>query len=107
MAVLKGKLALDVGALSEEVDDTIIPDGETWEVFEFQGVASYLDDTASCLVWDATGTPELLECTHGDGSFEPEFSCVGDGVKVLRISLQNDTNTGRVMSGKWKARKIS
>ena len=106
MAVIKDNLAADVGALSEETADTLIPDGETWEVFTFRGAAAYLDDTAACLIWDPDGTPELLACTHGDGEFEPEFSCVGDGTKVLRISLTNDTNTGRVLSGEWKARKI-
>ncbi len=107
MATIEGKLIMDVAALSEEVNDTIVPDGETWEIYEYVGAAAYLDDTASCLIWDATGTPEILECTHGDGNYEPEFQCVGDGVKVIRISLQNDTNTGRVMSGKWRARKIN
>jgi len=107
MAVINGKLVVDVAALSEEVADTVIPNGETWEVFNFRGAAAYLDDTAACLIWDPAGVPEILACTHGDGTFEPEFSCVGDGVKAIRISLQNDTNTGRVLSGEWKARKIS
>jgi hypothetical protein len=105
--VIKDKLALDVGALSEEVADTVIPNGETWEVFQFKGAAAYIDDTAACLLWDATGSPVLLACTHGDAEFEPEFSCVGDGAKVLRISLLNDTNTARVLSGEWQARRIA
>jgi hypothetical protein len=107
MAMIKGKLTLDVASLSEEVGDTVVPPGETWEVQKFQGAAAYLDDTASCLIWDAEGTPEILACTHGDAKFEPEFLCVGDGTKILRISLQNDTNTGRVLSGKWEAKKIN
>jgi hypothetical protein len=103
MAVIKDRLAVDVAALSEEVADTVIPDGETWEVFQFKGAAAYLDDTAACLLWDGV----LLSCTHGDAEFEPEQTCTGDGVKILRISLQNDTNTARVLSGEWRARKIS
>jgi len=107
MAVINNKLAIDVEGLSEEVADTVIPNGETWEIFNFKGAAAYLDDTAACLVWDPDGTPVVLACTHGDGDFEPEFSCAGDGVKVLRISLQNDTNTIRTLYGAWMARKIS
>lgn len=101
-----GRLFLDVAALSEEVADTVIPNGETWEVRRFQGIAAYLDDTAACLIWDPSGSNDLLGCTHGDTVLDFAFSCVGDGVKVLRISLQNDTNTARVLGAQWEARKL-
>jgi hypothetical protein len=106
MAVIKDNLAVEVAGLAEETADTVIPDGQVWEVFEFVGAAAYLDDTAACLIWDPAGSADLLACTHGDGTYEPEFACTGDGTKVLRISLQNDTNQPRVLSGSWKARRI-
>ena len=107
MAVETRALVAEVAALSEEIDDLIIPSGETWEVFAFTGAAAYLDDTAACLIWDPAGANKILACTHGDGTFEPIELVAGDGAKVLRISLQNDTNTARVLGGDWKARRVS
>ena len=59
-------LYMEVAATTEEVSDTIVPDGETWEVDEFTGNAAYLDDTIVCLVWDPAGANSILGCTHGD-----------------------------------------
>jgi hypothetical protein len=100
------KLTMEVAALSEETSDTLIPNGEVWQIREFVGTAAYLDDTAACIIWDPAGTPEILDCTHGDKTADLDEQLTGDGVKVLRISLQNDTNTARVLSGKWEGRKL-
>ena len=102
MTPQSAKLFLEVAALTEEILDTIIPDGETWQIREFSGTAAYLDDTAACLLWDGT----LLECTHGEKQSSIDEKLVGDGVKVLRISLQNDTNTARVLGATWEGRSI-
>jgi hypothetical protein len=101
------KLYVEVDALSEETKDTLIPNGETWQIKEFAGSAAFIDDTVSCIVWDPAGTPRILDCTHGEkktGNLNEML--VGDGVKVLRISLQNDTNTARVLGCKWEGRKL-
>jgi hypothetical protein len=101
-----GKLYVEVGALSEETHDTIIPNGETWQIREFTGTAAFLDDTASCIIWDPAGVNQILDCTHGEKQSFIDEVLTGDGVKVLRISLQNDTNTPRVLGGTWEGRSI-
>lgn len=96
----------DVPALDEVVDDFVIPNGELWEIRKFQGSASYLDDTAVSLVWDPAGAAEILACTHGDSSYNLGAQVTGDGTKVLRLVLSNDTNVARIMGGAWEARKL-
>jgi hypothetical protein len=107
MSEISHRLYKDVAGLSEEVLDVVVPTGKTWEVFHFTGSAAYLDDTVACLVWDPTGTPEIIDCTHGDKDTRSVFEVTGDGTKVLRISLQNDTNTARVMGAQFEARDIT
>ncbi len=97
-------LSKDVAAAGEEISDTVIPDGETWELTRFSGGAAYLDDTIVCLVWDrGGGGEEILACTHGDQNqplvIDP---LVGDGTKKLAIVLTNDTESSRIMTGAWE-----
>ena len=96
----------EVAALTEETKDTIIPNGEVWQIREFAGTAAFLDDTAACLIWDPAGANELIDCTHGEKTSELDEKLTGDGIKVLRISWQNDTNTPRVLGGSWEGRRL-
>ena len=101
------KLYKDVAALDEETKDTVVPNGEIWEVVEFVGASCYLDDAVVCLIWDPAGDNEIVACTHGDTKNEPFYKVTGDGVKVFRIALTNDTNQARVLGAKWDAKVIS
>ncbi len=102
-----GNLAQEVAATDEAISDTVIPDGETWEITRFAGSAAYLDDTIVCLVWDrGGGGEEIITCTHGDQNLaynEESVQRTGDGVKKLAIVLTNDTGVARIMSGCWEA----
>ena len=105
--MIKGdQLFMDVEGLTEETSDLVVPDGETWDIRHFSGSAAYLEDTTVCIVWDPAGTPQILDCTHGDKSGPVSFQAVGDGVKVIRISLQNDSNIPRVLGAAWEGRVI-
>jgi hypothetical protein len=106
MVPKEDKLFAEVAALSEETKDTIIPDGETWHLRAFVGSAAFIDDTAACIIWDPAGAAEILECTHGEKKSDMNDMLTGDGIKILRISLQNDTNTARVLGCKWEGRKL-
>ena len=100
-------IAQEVAASSEAISDTVIPDGETWEITRFAGSAAYIDDTIVCLVWDrGGGGEEIITCTHGDQNLEYNEEAVqrtGDGIKKLAIVLTNDTGVARIMSGCWEA----
>ena len=99
-------LYLVVEATDLNRSDVIVPNGAVWEITRFVGAASYLDDTSACLLWDPDGVNTVVSCTHGDANVSPQFSVTGDGVKVLRIELSNDTNTPRVMGCRWEAREV-
>ena len=104
--MLTDRVYADVPASSETVSDTIIPTG-VWEIQSLIGSAAYLDDTIVCVIWDPAGTPQILGCTHGDADNTPNVPVTGDGVKVLRIALTNDTLDPRIMGASWIAKKIS
>lgn len=95
-----------VASLGESVDDTVIPNSETWEVTKFIGSAAYVDDTTASLYWDHTGAGEtLLATTHGDAAIPLFTQLTGDGTKKLTIVLTNDTAAARKLGGRWEARK--
>ena len=100
-------IAEEVAATAEVISDTVIPNGETWEITRFAGSAAYLDDTIVCLVWDrGGGGEEIITCTHGDQNLEfseESIQRTGDGTKKLALVLTNDTGVARIMSGCWEA----
>jgi hypothetical protein len=98
---------LEVASESEEFSDTIIPDGDTWEIEEFRGNAAYLDDTVVSLIWDPAGANDLIACTHGDGTTSLDINFTGDGVKVLRLALTNDTLVARELGAIWEGRDVT
>ena len=96
----------DVAALSMVAKDTTVPNGETWEINLFQGSAAYLDGTDVCLIWDPAGADVILACTHGDTRSSLFKKVTGDGTKVLRIELTNDTDTPYIMGAAWEGQKL-
>jgi len=89
----------NVSAASNSTNDYTIPNGDRLVITKIIGNAS-----ASCcakceLIWDATGTPEILMSTHGDTlhEFKDGLELIGDGSKVLRIKLTNDSDTSETM----------
>ena len=107
MSLEGDKKYADVPGVDDVVSDTVVPDGETWEVQGFSGHAAYVDETTVCLIWDPDGADEIIACTHGDAVIELEDQVLGNGVKVLRIALINDTADPRIMGGSWEGRKVS
>jgi hypothetical protein len=106
------RVAGDVPALDSIVGDVVPANGKVWRITKFTGNGAYLDDTVVCLLWDADGAdadpvrvPDLIACTHGDMNQDLDITITGDGVKVLRLALQNDTNDPHVMGGTYKAKE--
>jgi hypothetical protein len=99
------RLSGDVAGLDEITDDQIPAAGKVWRIERFVGAGAYLDDTIVCLIWDADGTPDILDCTHGDATHDLDIRITGDGVKVLRLALQNDTNDAHIMAGSYVAKE--
>lgn len=97
----------DVAAYDDAQSDTVVPDGETWEVVRFHGNGAYLDDTAAELWWDKGGSEEaLLAATHGDADMLVEAMVTGNGTRKLSIILTNDTSSAHVLGGRWDANEV-
>ena len=72
-------------------DDVVIPDGEVWVVRGADGAGLDTDGSNVAVVWDRSGTPEVLFLVYGTGSQAVDRSLVGDGIKTLSVRLQNKT----------------
>ena len=73
--------------------DTIIPNGETWEIISWVGSADPTRDTEVCIVWDRGGAgEEKVVLTHGSTVSNVGREFTGDGVKKLSSCLINDSN---------------
>ena len=95
-----------VAAYSTTTRDQVIPNGETWQVSEFQGSAAYSPDASAKVIWDRTGTPDVLASTHGDATFILMRNCAGDGTKKLSIVLDNQTANEQLLGGKYIATRV-
>ena len=96
----------DVAGLSEVTTDIVVPNGEIWLIHKFTGAASSHDDTAVCVIWDPAGVNEIVTCTHGDATHDINKKVTGDGVKVIRLRLTNDTSSARIIGGSWEAKVL-
>jgi hypothetical protein len=95
-----------VPAMTIEVEDQVIPDGEIWLVIRFVGNAVYAQDAEVSLVWDRGGAAEkLIASTHGDADIPLAVPLVGDGVKKLAIVLDNSPTAEHTLGGVWEVQK--
>lgn len=93
-----------VASYDSEVSDTVVPNGETWTVVGFTGSAAYVPGTIIKLIWDPAGSPVTIAATHGNLDIVLDYEVVGDGSKVLRLQLENDTGNTETLGGQWEAR---
>ena len=103
-------LYTEVATITEETDEVVIPNGETWEIQEFSGFANESRDAHVCLIWDygEGKTNEIVALSHGTlkGKIIGR-QLVGDGIKILAICLRNDELSGTERLGaEYLARKI-
>src|SRR3990172_6126356 len=70
--------------------DHIIPNGKTLYISEFGGNAVQKDNVMVKIIFDPSGSNETLVSTTGDTVQNSNRSFLGDGVKIMRISLINN-----------------
>lgn len=97
MAAIEKRFYQDVSSLSEESDDFILPNGDRLAFTQFGGDASVDVNVRVEIIWDADGTPEILFATHNSNVQSSIRELVGDGVKVLRIKLTNDSLSSHII----------
>lgn len=100
MASLDQTLYKQVAANGSETDDYTPAGGERVCLSYIGGNGCADPQAYVAVIWDPTGTPEILFATHGDASRPAERELVGDGSKKLRILLKNETATPQTI-GAW------
>lgn len=86
--------------------DYVVPSGKTLKIEIITGslfeTATPSSDFYASLTWDATGTPEILDYVRGfDFNHPLSETLVGDGVKILRLTIHNETPTDTKVSCRW------
>lgn len=89
-----------VEANSYDDQDYTPASGSTLTIRELGGDAGQTSDTVVEVWWDKGGDNDLLFATHGD-TIQQNLSVKveGDGTKVLKIRLKNDTGTDICLGG--------
>ena len=107
MSFIRDHCFKEVSAYTQSAKETLIPDGETWEIQLFVGSAAYLAETVVKLVWDFGGAnAEVISSTHGDTTIPVVKTLVGNGAKKLAIVLCNDSGNAQILGGAFEGKKI-
>ncbi len=93
----------NVTAGTNSWDDVVIPSGETWRVTKCFGAATYQGDTGVEIVWDRSGTPEVIFGTYGTYHLDMVKEFIGDGIKKLSIKLGNGSASNTFLMGRYAA----
>ena len=96
--MIENRYYKQVAGNDTEQSDWVIPSGKKFYMTQIGGDSCYHTDVKVEIIWDATGTPEILFSTHGDNIVpvaNREF--IGDGSKVIRILLTNDTEASQTI----------
>lgn len=83
-------------ALQTVTVDTVVPDGETWTI---QRMICFGVTFEAKVIWDADGTPDYLFNAETPFNMADSFECVGDGSKILRISIKNKLSLSAQIAG--------
>lgn len=100
---IERRLYDNVAALSTVEQDYIPGDKETLYMSMLGGDTADDLNTNVEVIWDAEGTPEIIFLTHQAGISHALKELKGDGTKVLRIFLENNSLISHKMGGYWIA----
>lgn len=101
------KKYLSVSDSSTENYDYVIPNGKRLIIDEAGGNSSPSEINIHFeIIWDPSGTNELILSSYGDTTQKRNDEYVGDGIKFIRIKLINTSNTSRYMGAYLLGRLI-
>lgn len=107
MSYISDQYFKEVSAYTQSAKETVIPDGETWQIQLFIGSAAYLAETVAKLVWDfGSANAEVISSTHGDAAIPVVKTLVGNGSKKLAIVLCNESGNAQTLGGAFEGKKI-
>ena len=92
-----------VSASTTETSDYIPADGEKVFLVNAGVSSSSAPQTVVHICWDAGGTPQILISSYGEANHHGiNETFIGDGIKILRISLINDLTEPSFLGAFWE-----
>ena len=92
-----------VAASTSDTFDYVPADGEIVTIINIGVSSSTAPATVCCIVWDATGTPEILISSYAEADqHDVNIVLTGDGVKILRMNLTNDLTESAFLGAFWQ-----
>jgi len=92
-----------VAASSSESFDYIPANGEKVFIVNAGISSSSAPSTVGHICWDADGTPEVIISSYGEANHQGiNKTVVGDGAKIMRISLVNDMTEPSFLGAFWE-----
>jgi len=100
------RLVKAVSSYSSEYLDYIPANGKVITFSEFGGTAPNDNNIKSEIIWDVSGTPELLFATHGPATQHSVKQITGNGTKILRLKIVNETSQTETCSVYFLAKEV-
>ncbi len=99
---IERRLYETVATLSTVEKDYIPAEDEKVKLAEMGGDSADDPNAYVCITWDA-GSPneEILFVTYQDAVVGSVKELVGDGVKILRVFLSNNSTSGLLIGAYW------
>ena len=92
-----------VAASTTETDEYVPAIGEEIFIVNAGCSSSSAPQTVVVIIWDATGTPDIIMTSYGESTHTNiNKTIIGDGTKILRISLTNDLTEPTYLGGFWQ-----
>lgn len=93
---------------TEDSDEYVIPNGDTWEVTFWNGSANAYRETHVCIIWDYAGAEEeIIAITYNSEKRYINRAFIGDGSKKLAIVLVNDSPNSERLGAELEYKDIS
>lgn len=85
---------------SSEIYDYVPLEGENILIENVGISSSSSPETVGHICWDILGTPEIMISSYGEVDHKNiEHQIIGDGIKILRITLTNDLTQPAFLGG--------
>jgi hypothetical protein len=102
MEIIRESLFQNVPAMTTVIRDYVVPDGVPLLIAEAGGAAAGSETCCVDVTWDPDGGDKhILMATHGDSRVSPIKKVIGDGVKKVRITMNNYTLQGATIGAWW------
>jgi hypothetical protein len=89
--IIEHRYYVQVPAFGAVQSDYVVPDGKTLTLFELGANGVPALNAQAVVTLDPAGVNKILLATAGDTTQRSQYQLIGDGVKAVRITLNNNS----------------